>query len=56
MGYLDEESVPKNSTTPTYALAVLYVNNERWEGVPFFLRCGKGCYFFYHLGICLFSI
>uniref|UniRef100_A0A158R5Y1 Glucose-6-phosphate 1-dehydrogenase n=1 Tax=Syphacia muris TaxID=451379 RepID=A0A158R5Y1_9BILA len=40
-GYLDEEAVSNDSVTPTYALAVLYVNNERWEGVPFFLRCGK---------------
>ena len=30
------------SVTPTYALAVLFINNERWEGVPFILRCGKG--------------
>lgn len=39
--YSEEDDIPKDSTTPTYALAVLYVNNERWEGVPFFLRCGK---------------
>uniref|UniRef100_A0A1I7YKZ3 Glucose-6-phosphate 1-dehydrogenase n=1 Tax=Steinernema glaseri TaxID=37863 RepID=A0A1I7YKZ3_9BILA len=42
VGYLDEDGVPKDSVTPTYALAVLRVNNERWDGVPFFLRCGKG--------------
>lgn len=40
-GYLDDDSVPKTSVTPTYALAVLKVHNERWDGVPFFLRCGK---------------
>ncbi|CAO4373975.1 unnamed protein product [Caenorhabditis nigoni] len=40
-GYKDDKSVPADSTTPTYALAVLHINNERWEGVPFFLRCGK---------------
>ncbi|VDM61215.1 unnamed protein product [Angiostrongylus costaricensis] len=39
--YRDEQDVPQNSLTPTYALAILYVHNERWEGVPFFLRCGK---------------
>lgn len=33
--------VPAGSTTPTYALAVLRINNERWDGVPFILRCGK---------------
>lgn len=41
-GYLDDPTVPKGSTTPTYALAVLHIHNERWEGVPFILRCGKG--------------
>lgn len=39
--YKDEKDVPPNSLTPTFALAVLHVHNERWEGVPFFLRCGK---------------
>lgn len=41
-GYLDDPGVPKNSITPTYALAVAWIKNERWDGVPFFLRCGKG--------------
>lgn len=41
LGYRDDPTVPKNSRTETYAMAVLWVNNERWEGVPFFLRCGK---------------
>jgi glucose-6-phosphate 1-dehydrogenase len=41
MGYLDDKTVPNDSVTPTFATAVLYVNNERWDGVPFFLRCGK---------------
>ncbi|GBP23110.1 Glucose-6-phosphate 1-dehydrogenase [Eumeta japonica] len=41
LGYLDDPTVPKNSVTPTYALAALWINNERWEGVPFILRCGK---------------
>ncbi|CAD6192860.1 unnamed protein product [Caenorhabditis auriculariae] len=41
-GYKDDEDVPKDSVTPTYALAVFHVHNERWEGVPFFMRCGKG--------------
>ncbi|CAB3409952.1 unnamed protein product [Caenorhabditis bovis] len=40
-GYKDDEAIPKDSKTPTYALAVVHINNERWEGVPFFLRCGK---------------
>jgi len=40
-GYLDDPTVPTGSTTATFVLAVLYINNERWEGVPFILRCGK---------------
>lgn len=40
--YLEDDGVPKDSITPTYALAVLHVNNERWNGVPFILKCGKG--------------
>ncbi|XP_075219480.1 glucose-6-phosphate 1-dehydrogenase Zw isoform X2 [Lycorma delicatula] len=40
-GYLDDPTVPKGSNTPTYCLAVLNINNERWDGVPFILRCGK---------------
>ena len=42
LGYLDDPTVPSSSTTATYAQAVLFINNERWEGVPFILRCGKG--------------
>lgn len=34
------------SVTPTFATAVLHVKNERWDGVPFILRCGKGKYIF----------
>lgn len=41
-GYLDDLTVPEGSRTATYALAVLKINNERWDGVPFILRCGKG--------------
>jgi glucose-6-phosphate 1-dehydrogenase len=40
-GYLDDQTVPRGSVTPTYAAAVLRINNERWDGVPFILRCGK---------------
>ena len=42
LGYMDDETVPKGSKTPTYAMAVLYIRNERWDGVPFILKCGKG--------------
>ncbi|XP_055342988.1 glucose-6-phosphate 1-dehydrogenase-like [Paramacrobiotus metropolitanus] len=40
-GYLDDETVPKGSVTPTYAAVLLKIDNERWEGVPFVLRAGK---------------
>lgn len=41
LSYLDDPTVPAGSTTPTYASAALRINNERWDGVPFILRCGK---------------
>ena len=37
-GYLDDKTVPAGSVTPTYAAAVLRINNERWDGVPFIIR------------------
>lgn len=41
-GYLDDKTLEdKNSITSTYAITALHVENERWKGVPFFLRCGK---------------
>ena len=40
-GYLDEDGVPDDSKTETYAALRLEVHNWRWEGVPFFLRTGK---------------
>ncbi|XP_030829358.1 glucose-6-phosphate 1-dehydrogenase X isoform X3 [Strongylocentrotus purpuratus] len=40
-GYLDDSTVPKGSTTPTFAFAKFSVKNERWDGVPFMLKCGK---------------
>lgn len=39
--YLDDPGVPKDSVTPTFATAVIHVNNARWKGVPFILKCGK---------------
>ena len=40
-GYLEEEGVPADSTTETYAALRLEVDNWRWAGVPFYLRTGK---------------
>jgi glucose-6-phosphate 1-dehydrogenase len=40
-GYLEEEGVPQDSETETYAALRLAVSNWRWSGVPFYLRTGK---------------
>jgi len=41
-GYLEDSTVPQGSKCPTYAVVVLHVDNDRWRGVPFLLRAGKG--------------
>lgn len=40
-GYLCEELVRTESRTPTYCLLKLTIDNERWQGVPFYLVAGK---------------
>jgi glucose-6-phosphate 1-dehydrogenase len=40
-GYLEEEGVPDDSNTETYAALRLEIDNWRWAGVPFYLRTGK---------------
>jgi glucose-6-phosphate 1-dehydrogenase len=40
-GYLQEEGVPDDSNTETYAALRLTIENWRWAGVPFYLRTGK---------------
>ena len=40
-GYLNEEGIPHDSFTETYAAMCLYIENWRWKGVPFYLRSGK---------------
>jgi glucose-6-phosphate 1-dehydrogenase len=42
LSYTEEDGVPPDSITPTYAAAALRVNNRRWDGVPFLMRAGKG--------------
>jgi glucose-6-phosphate 1-dehydrogenase len=39
IGYLQELGRPSN--TETYACLKVYIDNFRWEGVPFYLRTGK---------------
>lgn len=40
-GYKDEAGVAPDSITETYLAALLYVDNWRWAGVPFYVRSGK---------------
>ena len=40
-GYHNEIGVAPGSATPTYAALRLYIDNWRWQGVPFYLRTGK---------------
>ena len=40
-GYCEEPDVATDSQTPTYAAVRFYVDNWRWQGVPFYLRSGK---------------
>jgi glucose-6-phosphate 1-dehydrogenase len=39
--YRDAPGVAPRSETPTFAAIRLYVDNWRWQGVPFYLRSGK---------------
>ncbi|RIV17544.1 glucose-6-phosphate dehydrogenase [Fibrisoma montanum] len=41
VGYRQEEGVKPDSRTETFAAVKLYVDNWRWENVPFYLRTGK---------------
>jgi glucose-6-phosphate 1-dehydrogenase len=40
-GYRQEKDVKPDSNTETYAALKLALNNQRWQGVPFYLRTGK---------------
>jgi glucose-6-phosphate 1-dehydrogenase len=40
-GYRQEEGVDARSVTPTYAAMRLFIDNWRWQDVPFYLRSGK---------------
>ena len=40
-GYLEEDGVSPDSSTPTFVGIRLYVDTWRWQGIPFFLRTGK---------------
>lgn len=40
-GYIDDKTVPNDSLTPTFAAAALFIDNARWDGVPFLMKAGK---------------
>jgi glucose-6-phosphate 1-dehydrogenase len=40
-GYRDEEGVQPDSDTETFIALKAFIDNWRWEGVPFYLRSGK---------------
>lgn len=39
--YRKEEQVKSSSLTETFVAAKLFIDNDRWKGVPFFMRTGK---------------
>ena len=40
-GYRDEEGVHPESNTETFAAVKFFIENWRWQGVPFYVRTGK---------------
>ena len=40
-GYLEEPGVAAGSKTETFIAFKFFVDNERWRGVPFYVRAGK---------------
>ena len=40
-GYREEEDVDSDSQVETFVALRAYVDNDRWQGVPFYLRTGK---------------
>jgi glucose-6-phosphate 1-dehydrogenase len=62
-GYREEEGVARDSRTATFVAMKIHVDNWRWQGVPFYLRAGKGLkrrmtevsVFFQTIPFCLFG-
>jgi glucose-6-phosphate 1-dehydrogenase len=40
-GYRQEDGVAAGSSTETFAALRLFIDNWRWQGIPFYLRTGK---------------
>lgn len=41
LGYREEEGVPDDSDTETFAATKTFIDSERWKDVPFYIRSGK---------------
>ena len=41
VGYREEEGVEDNTETPTFAAGDIYIDNWRWDQVPFYFLTGK---------------
>lgn len=62
-GYREERGVAEDSCTPTYVALRAFIDNWRWQGVPFYLRAGKAlaarkteiCFHFKSIPFCLFG-
>lgn len=40
-GYRQEKNVKDNSSVETFAAVKFYIDNWRWQGIPFYVRTGK---------------
>ncbi|RJP22354.1 MAG: glucose-6-phosphate dehydrogenase [Candidatus Omnitrophota bacterium] len=40
-GYLAEKGIAPGSRTPTYAALKVFIDNWRWQNIPFYIRAGK---------------
>jgi len=40
--YVDDDTVPDDSKTATFAQWAMSIENDRWSGVPVLVKCGKG--------------
>ncbi len=62
-GYRSEEGVSPDSTTPTFVAMKAFIDNWRWQGVPFYIRAGKSLhkritevsFHFHPVPFCLFG-
>jgi len=42
--YVNDDTVPDDSKTATFAQWAMSIENDRWRGVPVLVKCGKGKY------------